>query len=271
MIMDVLKELKRKQQLKVEELKKKTSYYMTKGLIERYETPPKQRKTSTPAQGLKQEPSRIRSSSEIVVKPNQPNQLMLNHNNTQNLMQNQNRIQNHMQNQNHLPNTYNQPTPHQEPKTWVDKLMDVVIGDEDGAQNKFALICEKCFTHNGLVLREDYVNARFKCMSCGHLTDKSLSRMNQMNMRLNSGTPSMLHQNSTPMRSDNQPQTPSTNLQRRGSITGNVMLVNQSESPLTPSPLPKSSISDELPMDEGEENEGEKGNEAEQVIESEEQ
>jgi hypothetical protein len=32
----------------VEELKKKTSYYLTKGLIERYETPPKDRQAINP-------------------------------------------------------------------------------------------------------------------------------------------------------------------------------------------------------------------------------
>ena len=37
-----LEELLRKQQQKVEELKKKTSYYTTKGLIERFESPNKE-------------------------------------------------------------------------------------------------------------------------------------------------------------------------------------------------------------------------------------
>ena len=40
-VVELLAELRGKQLLKVEELKKKTSYYLTKGLIERYETPPK--------------------------------------------------------------------------------------------------------------------------------------------------------------------------------------------------------------------------------------
>ncbi len=42
--MATLEELLRRQQLKVEELKKKTSYYSTKGLIERYESPTKELK-----------------------------------------------------------------------------------------------------------------------------------------------------------------------------------------------------------------------------------
>jgi hypothetical protein len=41
MIVELHAKLKARQQLKVEELKKKTSYYHTKELIERFETPPK--------------------------------------------------------------------------------------------------------------------------------------------------------------------------------------------------------------------------------------
>jgi hypothetical protein len=43
-------------------------------------------------------------------------------------------------------------------KTWVDRLIDLVIGDVSsaGPQNQYALICQQCFTHNGLVPPEMY-------------------------------------------------------------------------------------------------------------------
>ena len=46
--------------------------------------------------------------------------------------------------------------PHSPNRTWLDKLMDTVIGDVGGPSSKYALVCEQCFTHNGLVLPELY-------------------------------------------------------------------------------------------------------------------
>jgi len=42
------------------------------------------------------------------------------------------------------------PPPGPTRKTWFDKLADAVLGGEDDVP-RFALICEKCFAHNGLV------------------------------------------------------------------------------------------------------------------------
>lgn len=45
------------------------------------------------------------------------------------------------------------PSPFPPRKQWYDKLADVLLGDEDaGAPTfRFALICESCHAHNGLV------------------------------------------------------------------------------------------------------------------------
>jgi hypothetical protein len=49
-----------------------------------------------------------------------------------------------------------QPTP----RRWYDRLADAVLGDEDGAgsgaHSKYALICKRCFTHNGLVKESEF-------------------------------------------------------------------------------------------------------------------
>ena len=54
-------------------------------------------------------------------------------------------------------------------KQWYDKLADALLGDDEmsmnAAGNKYALICQKCFTHNGLVKEEVWEDAR-KPASC---------------------------------------------------------------------------------------------------------
>jgi hypothetical protein len=49
-------------------------------------------------------------------------------------------------------------------KQWYDRLADVIIGDEDLApaspSSRYALICEKCFAHNGLVKESMWEDAR---------------------------------------------------------------------------------------------------------------
>lgn len=53
-------------------------------------------------------------------------------------------------------------------KQWFDKLADAILGDEDGgsatpASSRYALICQKCFTHNGLVKESMWEDARECC------------------------------------------------------------------------------------------------------------
>ena len=49
-------------------------------------------------------------------------------------------------------------------KQWYDKLADAILGDEDtsasGASTRYALICQKCFAHNGLVKESMWEDAR---------------------------------------------------------------------------------------------------------------
>ncbi|KIM20854.1 hypothetical protein M408DRAFT_30053 [Serendipita vermifera MAFF 305830] len=60
------------------------------------------------------------------------------------------------------------------PRRWYDRLADAVLGEDGdstpgGAQNKYALICKKCFTHNGLVRESEVDETQFICMKCGFL------------------------------------------------------------------------------------------------------
>ena len=45
-------------------------------------------------------------------------------------------------------------------RTWLDRVVDSIIGDVGGPQTKYALVCEQCFTHNGLIPPELYSTAR---------------------------------------------------------------------------------------------------------------
>jgi hypothetical protein len=49
-------------------------------------------------------------------------------------------------------------------KQWYDKLADVLLGDDEphvnAAASRYALICQKCFTHNGLVKEDVWEDAR---------------------------------------------------------------------------------------------------------------
>jgi endoplasmic reticulum junction formation protein lunapark len=59
-------------------------------------------------------------------------------------------------------------------KHWYDKVADAILGDDDtvtGASSRYALICNKCFAHNGLVkegLWEETRASRF-LPSCFHM------------------------------------------------------------------------------------------------------
>ena len=42
-------------------------------------------------------------------------------------------------------------------KGWLDRILDMIAGEEvHPVQNRYALICQNCRTHNGLALKEDF-------------------------------------------------------------------------------------------------------------------
>ncbi|EJC99141.1 uncharacterized protein FOMMEDRAFT_170500 [Fomitiporia mediterranea MF3/22] len=149
-----LKELQSQQRSKVEEFKKKMNYYSTKNLIERYDSPSA---PNTPARPRPDAPPGAR------------------------LQQGQMTLQRGVQGQpNGFPQanrgqpalaTQGQQVPLSPPrKQWYDKLADALLGDDelsDNPKNRYALICQKCFTHNGLVKEELWEDTQFVCPKCG--------------------------------------------------------------------------------------------------------
>jgi hypothetical protein len=53
----------------------------------------------------------------------------------------------------------------QKPRSAMDKIVDFLLND--GPNNKYALICQNCFSHNGLVSEWERDRAKFRCAICG--------------------------------------------------------------------------------------------------------
>lgn len=49
----------------------------------------------------------------------------------------------------------------------MEKMIDFIISD--GPTNRFAMICNNCFGHNGMALQEEFEYVSFRCAFCGHM------------------------------------------------------------------------------------------------------
>ncbi|KAL6302717.1 hypothetical protein BKA93DRAFT_900240 [Sparassis latifolia] len=150
--------LRKRRRDKIEEIKKKTNYYSTRNLIERYD--------DGSASGVSGSPQTMRRRIPSQAPPVTPQ-----------------RPQQHLNVQTPMPppaspnsQQYLSPSP-QRPlppprKQWYDKLADAILGDDGetatGAASRYALICHKCFTHNGLVKESVWEDTQYVCPKCGH-------------------------------------------------------------------------------------------------------
>ncbi|KAI5983123.1 hypothetical protein EDD15DRAFT_2376862 [Pisolithus albus] len=160
-LMAVLK----KQRAKIEEIKQKTNYYSTRNLIEKYDEPPT---SSTP------NATPLRRRNVVASVPSTPLTLK-----TQPLQQ-------HLATPNGLtrpPVLQLSPTP--QPiqatrKQWYDKLADAILGDDESsvsvAASRYALICQKCFAHNGLVKESQWEDTQYTCPKCGFFNPSARSK-----------------------------------------------------------------------------------------------
>ncbi|XP_064644430.1 endoplasmic reticulum junction formation protein lunapark-B-like isoform X2 [Lineus longissimus] len=57
----------------------------------------------------------------------------------------------------------------------VDKLVEYLVGD--GPQNRYALICRYCSSHNGMALKEEFEYMSFKCCYCFMLNPAKKQRL----------------------------------------------------------------------------------------------
>lgn len=52
-------------------------------------------------------------------------------------------------------------------RTFIDRLVEYLVGD--GPNNRYALICKACNSHNGMALKEEFPFIAFRCCYCGSL------------------------------------------------------------------------------------------------------
>ncbi|KAI8584700.1 hypothetical protein K450DRAFT_217565 [Umbelopsis ramanniana AG] len=179
-----LSSLRSKQKLKVEELKKKTSYYTTKSLLERYD------QTSSPKAKPAPPSSHPGSSNKGRERnPQFPQGLQASQGRSSQMAPNY-PVPNRAANPNMQPNSLSKAQPLQlgQPmpqlqlrpsvpteRQWYDKLVDALVG-EDGPETKYALICNHCSTHNGLVLPQEIETIQYICPKCGQFNPSRRSR-----------------------------------------------------------------------------------------------
>ena len=102
-------------------------------------------------------------------------------------------------------------------KRWYDKLADAILGDDESSvsvpASRYALICQKCFAHNGLVKESQWEGARgsplmftgfsvttsseYICFKCGFFNPSARSKKQLAVPR----TPSPLSSGPSPIRS----------------------------------------------------------------------
>ncbi|KAG0329778.1 hypothetical protein BGZ99_000514 [Dissophora globulifera] len=193
--------LRADQRLKVEELKKKTAYYSTKTLLERYDSSSQQRSNGARATGPDGRP--LPGPQNGQPKPQQPNMMDPGMRQRQGLgvtnapglsagpgrpvgmssgMQPQQQQLQPGLGPQHAPRgpqgQYNpqQPqsglhpssaggSPYQTERRWFDKIVDVIVGDE-GPDTRYALICGQCYAHNGLALPQEIDDMQYICPKC---------------------------------------------------------------------------------------------------------
>ncbi|KAF8323487.1 uncharacterized protein EI90DRAFT_3157601 [Cantharellus anzutake] len=179
-----LKKLLTQQRTIIEDLKKKTNYYSTRNLIERYDLSPAAPQTPQGSRGPEgstetQLRRRALQNQSGGLGPNPPST--------------PSRGPMPGVNVNGAPTgSRGSPfvaTPPQPPRRmWLDKVADALLGDEnstpglDPAKSKYALVCRKCSTHNGLVVESLWEDTQYICPKCGHFNPAPRSKRRQSSL-----------------------------------------------------------------------------------------
>jgi len=152
-----LQSLMKQQRRKVEEIKRKTNYYSTRELLQKYDET--SRGQLPQRKGVPQPPSTVSTPQ----KRPQPQAAGNSPGNTPLKPQ----------------VTAPQPFPSTPPrKEWYDRLADALLGDDDEVPttSRYALICQRCFAHNGLVKESMWEDVQYVCPKCNHFNPSPRSR-----------------------------------------------------------------------------------------------
>ncbi|KAI5966197.1 uncharacterized protein KGF55_000506 [Candida pseudojiufengensis] len=175
-----LDNLKQRHKLKIDELKKITKYNETNELINKYDDKPK----PTPQQLQQQQQQFINQPNKNTKSKSLREQALKElHLNEQHLSSNQSPIIQQQINHTPKPNLQTSsspvsPPPAPQKRTIQDKLLDLFIGSDnsESIENRYALICSHCFSHNGLAPPncDDPNNIKYKCWKCGSMNGKGM-------------------------------------------------------------------------------------------------
>ncbi|XP_037944902.1 endoplasmic reticulum junction formation protein lunapark-B isoform X2 [Teleopsis dalmanni] len=66
------------------------------------------------------------------------------------------------------------PIVNQQNKSAFERVVDLLVGD--GPQDRFGMICKKCYAHNGMALKEEFDYVTFRCAFCHSLNPSRKSR-----------------------------------------------------------------------------------------------
>lgn len=151
-----LKTLKKKHSQKIEELKKITNFNTTNELLNKY--------------GNEEEKKNSKDETDAKATTKQPNvPLQVNSPNAQQQQQQQQIIQ-------RLQNIQTNP-PVQTSRTFQDRVLDFIVGSDnnEATENRYALICKQCLTHNGLAPPgcTNPFKVSYICPNCGFLNGET--------------------------------------------------------------------------------------------------
>lgn len=235
--------LRADQRLKVEELKKKTAYYSTKTLLERYD-PSSQQQRMNGSRPTGPDGRSMPAAQNGQPRPQQPNMMDpglrqrqgLGVTNAEGVPIGQRPMGPsagvHLQHPAHGPQGLRGPQgpygPSQQPfgpgqprhnnampppygashneKHWYDRIVDVIVGDE-GPETKYALICAQCFAHNGLALPHEIEDIQYVCPKCNFFNpSKRKARLSDAGLRpMTSPEMTLLQAQSKPLPASRDP------------------------------------------------------------------
>ncbi|CED83257.1 Predicted membrane protein [Phaffia rhodozyma] len=217
-----LRDLRARQRTTIEEIKKKTNYYSTRNLLERYDEAPsptaaklqqqqqqanlRKRGAFQPPVDPRLQPSTPGSPSPNSIKPNTPSADLIG--TPINRMNPQTPLSAiggpHMSSALFASGGMQPVTPPTPPrKTLFDRAADYILGDEAGGSKgdmgKFALVCGKCFTWNGLVEEARWGDMQYVCPKCGFFnpSPNSLSKKDSNPLNASLPVPPMTRTRST--------------------------------------------------------------------------
>ncbi|PVU86520.1 hypothetical protein BB560_006691 [Smittium megazygosporum] len=186
-----IKTLKDSQKEKIKELKEKTKFDTTRQLIERYEPSvitlkaqshtPSTSNMGSRQQSMSARPLNVTPSSGkfkfvlirvflYLIFSNRP------------LFSNTNPI-----GPSGVVNVSRQEQP-SKPKVWLDNFVEKIVGIDDIQGTRYALICAKCYSHNGLALPEEVNTVQYTCPKCGFFNQSRDKLMQRKQLAQQNGT-----------------------------------------------------------------------------------